>query len=261
MNKRILPTVAASAAGFLLLAGCSGTQDDTAAPAADDAPTVPAASESAPEEAWPAVEDEDGNVVLDEGESGTEASTWTVELDGESYTVDPMAEGPFTAGATFSIEESGVPTIATVGSEAPDGVEEYREAAGVPEHGYIRVDIDNREGTELVNMTGFEIFDADGQSYEYETLWFLLSDWKPVMTDYESETIVNYNGEKISAEEDDRISDMEWDLNETYGDTHIQPGEMGTVWFAGEPVPEQFTKTSASESMMYVSPVPAQQTS
>ena len=62
---------------------------------------------------------------------------------------------------------------------AVKAIEAYRVKAGGAPVSYLVAEVDNRKGTESVNMYRVDAFDADGAQYTFSTVTEALSAWSP----------------------------------------------------------------------------------
>jgi hypothetical protein len=140
---------AAAAALIIGLAGCSGT------PQAAGVGTAGSASPAAPAPA-PTFKGEPAGKFALKTKSG--------------------------AAVTFNL-----PTPATDPNVAP--IEAYRVKTGAAPVTYLIADVDNRNGTQPVNMYRVMAFDKQGHEYDFSLVWNLVNSWEPVFgEDYKWKT-------------------------------------------------------------------------
>lgn len=172
--KTARPTIAVAALA-LVLAGCStGGQDAVETTSAESA----SASESttAPERAaptavdptTPADEDPDADLEGEQTLPWGDGETLVIDMDGTEFGPGSTWYGQAETGGVFLVE-AGVPE--------PDDLKAFREAAGGAPVGYMKVDVDNRQGTDGMNMYGIDIFDASGQKYTYSLMGTQIDTW------------------------------------------------------------------------------------
>lgn len=238
MKKTIaLTTLAATA---LFLGACASAEPTTPPPASESTATQESVEET---------------VV--EGDNDLEPTTWTMEVEGATYEVDPADMGPYAPGDTFSLEGTEAIGLVTFGADGPEEMTTFLSDIGLAEGSYsfIRLDVDNRQGTEKVNVTDIEVFDEAGESYEYSDAFIALNDRGPTMTyDYD---YVNVEGIEISEEEYWSQTEQLNALSEEYGDSYVQPGQVATVWLIGPALPESFTSIIGIDSYYDVDFLPA----
>lgn len=147
MSRSITRALAAPAALAILLAGCAGS--DEPAPEAD------APSEQEAGDPTEAIEEDDGTFSL---------------------TDEPL----------FASTSTGAQITMTIGAQPDDNdeiawLEQYREDAGGDPVTYILSDVDNRDGSDLVNMYNISVYDEEGLEWacgDAET--FVNEAWEPV---------------------------------------------------------------------------------
>lgn len=201
--KRAIRPLAAPAVAMLLLASCGSSSEPTEEqpPAAQEAP---AASDGDESDAWPIVEDEDGNVIenpedqpMDDGGDDTMFDSYPMDWlddegnivpfefgDGELLEVDEDAINgdPVAPGARFyGISENGGDFVITTQIDPVEDLEAYREQAGGEPVGYMSVDVDNREGTENINMYQVAVYDAAGNEYIFTSADEVAGEWRELL--------------------------------------------------------------------------------
>ena len=203
---RTARAAALAAAATLLLAACGGSSEPAAGPAETTTATgtEDAAEETTDEsDSWPIVEDEDGNVV--ENPEDEPAETFS------------LREEPFFAstatGAAITMTMDAQPDS----SEEIAWLEQYRQDAGGEPVTYILSDVDNRDGSEPINMYNISVYDEEGLEWacgspdEYlDEVW--RPEWLYISTDedeYESADgePMDYD---VAKELDDRASEHEY---------------------------------------------------
>lgn len=226
--KRTIRLLAAPAAALLLLSACSGTPEDTT-PASADAPATEV-GEAPEDEEVDAAEETDQNLVYEQG-------TFTAQND---------------TGAQFTIE---------IPAEAPEDIEAYREAVGQEPVGYIKIDIDNSDGTDNAGPSTVYIVDEAGNEHSYESAFVTIGDWGPTMRDDGPEDVnggywySTADGTEISEEEYDTLNNQGNDLYNAHLENDALPRAQATAYYIGPEVPEKFLYVEVQEAMM---PYPAE---
>jgi len=126
-------------------------------------------------------------------------------------------------------------------------IEAYRKDTGAKPVTYLIADVDNRKGTEFVNMYNVSAYDADGMKYEFSTISEHISDWGPTFTgDYE---YVMPDGKKLSEPKGQELSDRSVELHNKYLDG-IDSAERGTIIMLSEDgeLPREFTRVAVQPS-------------
>src|SRR5699024_5684124 len=171
LNRRIR-ALAIPTAAILLLAACGTNETNQEEPATNIPATEAEVEVEDKSDAWPIVEDEDGNIVENpedepvedeampaEDPVSTDASgnVTAVEFgDGEILEFDmdaavgDVAMSPGTR--VYGLSENGGDFVIATEVNPVAELEEYRERAGGEPVTYMSVDVDNREGTENINM-------------------------------------------------------------------------------------------------------------
>ena len=202
--RRTVRLLAAPAVAILLLSACSASTDEDAAPAdpANVEEAGGADTDTDESDSWPIVEDENGNIV-ENPEDESEAFSLTDE--------------PFFASTVTGAQITMTMDAQRGDSEEIAWLEQYREDAGGEPVSYILSDVDNRDGSELINMYNISVYDEEGLEWacgspdEYlDEVW--RPEWLYISTDqdeYESA-----DGEPMdydTAEElDNRASEHEY---------------------------------------------------
>ncbi|WP_122940940.1 hypothetical protein [Brachybacterium sp. EE-P12] len=201
--KRTIRLLAAPATALLLLSACGSADEPSNATPTEAEENVDSQAEAADEsDSWPIVEDEDGNVVENpEDESGA-----------FSLTDEPFFASTVT-GAQITMTMDAQPDA----SEEIAWLEQYREDAGGEPVSYILSDVDNRDGSEPINMYNISVYDEEGLEWacgspdEYlDEVW--RPEWLYISTDedeYESADgePMDYD---VAKELDDRASEHEY---------------------------------------------------
>lgn len=146
--KRTIHLLAAPTAVLLLLAACSDGTDETvpAGPTGleQEADDDVAADES---DSWPIVEDENGNIVENP------------EDDPGAFS---LTDEPFFASTVTGAQITMTMDAQRDVSEEIAWLEQYREDAGGEPVSYILSDVDNRDGSEPINMYNISVYDEEG---------------------------------------------------------------------------------------------------
>lgn len=100
-----------------------------------------------------------------------------IDDDGSfSITDEPLSAHPATGG-TYSI----IMDATTEDHEEVAWLEQYREDVGGEPVSYVVADIDNRDGTESLELSSIYVYDVDGNEYECESPeWYVDENWRPV---------------------------------------------------------------------------------
>ncbi|MGO2361179.1 MAG: hypothetical protein ACTH6N_08605 [Brachybacterium tyrofermentans] len=233
--KRTFRLLAAPAAAMLLLASC-GTTDEPA-PAEDTVAQDEAQADAEPSDAGGeekssaeiqaehAEENPDG-LPMDDGGDDTEGSgnVDSVEFDGVTLDLDvdalANAEVP-TNGRFYLAGATGVVAIAEVGAEGPEDLERLRQGTDSDPVTYIKVDVDNRSGSEEIGMYEWSMYDAAGQEYPFQSAQAAKVEW----------------GEAIDADDDgivdsDEMQEM-YDLSGEIDYPNAAPMQRNVQWLVG----------------------------
>lgn len=229
--KRTLFTPIAAAAIVFAAAGCSGGGTSTTSPeattqAADAAPAESRAAPTvAPTAADTAAEDA---AEADEGEGAA-----TIPWDGGNLTIDMDGTTFKPGGLWYGAAPSGGEYLMTIGSAGPADLEAYRQAAGAEEVGYITVDVDNRQGSELINMYEVDVFDASGKKYTYQSPDSngMITQWQDAQGGIDDTTAYNQGV----------------DLSNAYMNG-ASPHERTTMVLTGPKLPDEFTSVTTYPS-------------
>lgn len=194
MSRSIPRTLAAPAALAFLLAGCAGT--DESAPQQDDTQQSAADIDDA-------AEDED----------------YTFSL-----TDEPL----------FTSTDTGAQLTMTVGAQPGDDeevawLEEYREDAGAEPVAYVVTDVDNRDGSELINMYSITFYDEEGNASTCEGPdTFVDETWEPVWLygSTDKDEYESAGGEPMDYDEAEELSRR---ANEHEYSTGVSPHERATM--------------------------------
>lgn len=205
MKKMIITTTALFAC--VALAGCS---------AGGNAPEPSKAVESTPAAAQPTPGK--GNIASD----GTDFTTITPE--DLKLTTEKDYGFISSAGTTGDIEfvKKTDPRVKEL--------EDYRKATHGYEVEYLIAEVDNREGSEVANMYGVNLYDPEGMKYEFTKLDDIISDWEPT-TDYETDKYYLADGTELSSKEWYKLSSEGVDLSNSQK-WAIDPDEKGTFILA-----------------------------
>ncbi|SDF99735.1 hypothetical protein SAMN04487781_3244 [Cellulosimicrobium cellulans] len=136
-----------------------------------------------------------------------------------------VPEGPWPPGTFQAYAPSGgALTLEIPATEAPADVEAAREAVGAPPVVYIAVDVDNREGQQLVNMYEVNLYDPDGKEYKFVRVDRAVGEWfADVGTDTNEQIdLYNLGVETSNAHLDD-----------------VAVSQRATLILVGDEVPEQ----------------------
>lgn len=173
-------------------------------------------------------------------QSASSASTPAAASATPTPTHTLLPGGKFTlktkSGATVNFTLPAPPTDPAV---AP--IEAYRVKTGAAAATYIVADVDNRNGSELVNMYKVLAFDTEGNQYTFTPASNAVHSWEPVYgSDYKYKMP---NGTVLDDATGDALSGQGVSLeNANMGDTEV--GARKTVVLASDSasLPSQFTK-------------------
>lgn len=225
--KRTIRLLAVPAATTLLLASCGAS--DEAAPAKDTSAQEAAQADAELDDSeqddesdsWPIVEDEDGNVVEHPEDDAAEE----VEDDGAfSLTDEPL----------FASTSTGAQITMTVDAQPGDSdeiawLEQYREDVNGEPVTYVLSDVDNRDGSELINMYNISFYDEEGLEWACGGPDTYVDEvWKPVWL-YGSTDKDEYetsDGEPMDYDEGEELSRR---ANEFEFSSGVSPFERNTM--------------------------------
>ncbi|UXN31026.1 hypothetical protein [Glutamicibacter sp. M10] len=126
-------------------------------------------------------------------------------------------------------------------------IEAYRKDTGADPVTYLIAEVDNRKGTEFVNMYEVSAYDEEGNKYEFSTVSEHISEWGPTYTaDYE---YVMPDGSELSETEGQALNNRGVDLHNKFLDG-VDPAERGTIVMLSEDVdlPSEFTRVAVHPS-------------
>lgn len=126
-------------------------------------------------------------------------------------------------------------------------IEAYRKDTGADPVTYLIAEVDNRKGTEFVNMYEVSAYDEEGNKYEFSTVSEHISEWGPTYTaDYE---YVMPDGSELSEAEGQALNNRGVDLHNKFLDG-VDPAERGTIVMLSEDVdlPSEFTRVAVHPS-------------
>lgn len=165
----------------------------------------------------------------------------------EQPTTEPMGHGTYELhyqGAEITFDLPADPA-----AEEIQEIEEYRQATGADPVTYITADVDNRDGETLINMHQIEVFDAEGNNYEFNGASQFLNEWSPTFTeDYE---YILPNGDELSEEEGSELSSRGTELHNEHLDG-VDVAGRGTIVlvYDGDDLPDEFTRVAVQPSGM-----------
>ena len=128
--------------------------------------------------------------------------------------------------------------------EEVEPYEEYRQANNLDPITYIVVEVDNRDGAEMLKFPSITVFDEDGTAYEFEHLEWVVEDWWPDRSyDIDNEEFWAPDGSTITSEE-------YWELDDQYDEltldmvSSVQAAEKNSIILAydGDDLPDEFTR-------------------
>jgi hypothetical protein len=211
--KHTIRLFAAPAAALLLLSACSGGTDDvtTGNPASIEEEAGADVDES---DTWPIVEDEDGNIVENaEGETGA-----------FSLTEEPFFASTVT-GAQITMTMDAQPDA----SEEIAWLEQYREDVGGEPVSYVLSDVDNRDGSDLINMYNISVYDEEGLEWACGSADDYVDEvWAPVWM-YGSTDRDEYESADGEPMDYDKADELDSRANEHEYVTGVSPFERATM--------------------------------
>ena len=164
---------------------------------------------------------------------------------GEAQGPPPMPAGEYTAqaeaGGTITMNIPADPADKTLTE-----IEEYREAVNAAPVTYLTADVDNRNGTDSVNMWKVEVFDEEGNSYEFNGVSEYVSDIGPE-TDWasEDESYTLIDGTEISKDEYFDLNSISTDLhNEHLHGASAAERKTMILVYEGTDLPDEYTRVA-----------------
>lgn len=93
------------------------------------------------------------------------------------------------AGAYVAVAKTGGTIRFTLPTPSSDpavaDIEAFRKKTGAAPVTYLVADVDNRKGTEQINMYGVSAYDADGKEYAFSRAATVFDEWGPTFgSDY-----------------------------------------------------------------------------
>ena len=182
-----------------------------------------------------------------EDSASEEGNITSVEFGGETLDLDmnALTSGTWDPEARFYAENSsGAKYIIDFDADGPEDLEAYREKTGIDPVSYVRIDIDNTNGTNDATAGNLVVVDTDGQEYDFETAFIAMDEWGPSMyDDGPADENGGYyyalaDGTKISEEEYTPLQNEGVDLYNELLDTDASPRAKQTIWLIGDEMPE-----------------------
>ena len=183
----------------------------------------------------------------DEPQSAEEAQQeYADQLEsGEAQGPPPMPAGEYEAYA-----EAGGHIVMQIPASTNDEpiaeIEEYREATGAEPVTYLIADVDNRDGTDSINMWKVEVFDEEGNSYEFNGVSEYVSDIGPEAdwaSEDESYTLID--GTEISKDEYFTLNSISTDLhNEHLHGASAAERKTMILVYEGTDLPDEYTRVA-----------------
>lgn len=157
-----------------------------------------------------------GTPVEEEPPAGSEAEV------GEDAEVDvgPWGPGTFQAYAP----SGGALTLEIPATEAPADIEVAREAVGASPVIYVTVDVDNREGQQIVNMYEVNLYDPDGKEYKFRNASTVIDEW--------------YSDVGVETAEEIDLYNLGVETANNYRDT-VAISQRATMVLIGDAIPDQ----------------------
>lgn len=230
-------TIAATAA--LLLASC-GSSEPEAAPAGGTA------AEESPAQSDGDEEKSSGEIQAEHAEENPEG--------------EPMGTFSLTEEPLFVSTSTGASITMTMDAQ-PDAdeqiawLEQYREDVGGDPVTYILSEVDNRDGTERINMYSVSIFDTEGTEYTCEQPGdYLEANWLPVWL-YGSTDVDEYesaDGEPMDYDEATELEDRYRNYELT---SDVEPlGQNTMVTICPADLPAEVTGVHVMPGGVYIDP-------
>lgn len=246
--KRTLRLLAAPAATMLLLASC-GTAGEPA-PAEDGVAQDDVQADAEPSDAG-GEEKSSGELQADHAKENSEGEG----MEAGAPETFPLTDEPFFASTTTGALITMTMKAQPESSEEIAWLEQYREDAGGDPVTYILSDVDNRDGSDPVNMYATTMYDQDGQSYECEmAIDYVEENWQPVWL-YGSTDVDEY--ESASGEPMEHAVGEELDsrLRDHQPDDTVDPFESGAiVSICPETLPQEVTAVEVMPGGIYIDP-------
>lgn len=180
-----------------------------------------------------------GTDAVDASQSKTDST----QSNTDASTLYPA--GPFElTSATGAKVSFDLPSSAD--DERIADVEKFRTDTNASPVSYIIADVDNRKGTERVDLT-ITAFDADGRKYSFSPVSDSISEWEPYYS--EDHEYVMPDGSKLAEDVGSELSDRGTDLYNKYL-MAIEPAARGTVVLVSvdEDLPTEFARVALSSS-------------
>lgn len=242
--KRTLRLLAAPAATMLLLASC-GTTDEPA-PAEDTGAIEDKAIEASDAGGE---EKSSAEIQAEHAEDFPEGE----DMDDSAAVTFPLTEEPF-----FASTMTGALITMTMDAQAESNeeiawLEQYRQDAGGDPVSYILSDVDNRDGSEPINMYSTTMYDQDGKSYECEmAIDYAEENWQPVWL-YGSTDVDEYESATGEPMEHSVGDELDRRINEHEVDDTVDPFEAGAiVSICPETLPEEVTAVEVMPGGIFI---------
>jgi hypothetical protein len=164
---------------------------------------------------------------------------------------DPMHHGDLMpAGAWETYSSTGAYIIMQIPADPNDEplteIDEYREAVEADPVTYLEADVDNRQGTDSVNMWKVRAFDQAGNSYEFNGVAEYVSDIAP-STDWDVDdgSYLLPNGTRLDREQGSELYSQSIDLhNEHLHGTSAAERKTMILVYDGDDLPDEFTRVA-----------------
>lgn len=171
-----------------------------------------------------------------------------MEAEDDFNPMDGM--GPMTAGEFETYSTEGAHIVfnlpADTDNEHIAEVEQYRDAAGIDAVTYLTADVDNREGTDSVNMYQVKAFDEDGNEYAFEKLDMAMYEWSPYRSyDIDNEQFELPDGTPTDEETYLQLDEQMSDITENLV-TNVSASGRDTIilTYEGDDLPDEFTRVA-----------------
>jgi len=251
--KRTIRSLAIPAIASLLLAACGPSEPEDGGAAGEATAAEEESEQSGGDQSgsWPLVEDQDGNIVENPEDEDPE---WGSSDDGD-YTFS-LTDEPF-----FAPTSDGAFITMTMDAQTEDDdeiawLEQYRGDVGGEPVTYVLSDVDNRDGSELVNMYNISMYDQQGTEYTCDTPGnYVDKNWEPVWlyTSSDTDEYVTADGEPMDY---DKGEDLNRQANEHEFSAGVSPFERATlVSICPDDLPERVTAVEVMPGGIVSDPV------
>lgn len=130
--------------------------------------------------------------------------------------------------------------------EAVADVAQYFDDLGVGPVTFIVVDVDNRDGEQLIKIPELAVFDPEGNEYEFENLGWSMTEWQAERSwETEDEEFWLPDGTPIDVDTYADLYDQYEDLEESLTSSVSPSGRDDLVLaYVGDDFPDEFTRVT-----------------